>query len=389
MVVGAALMFGAGFAFRTWWSPASTNAAPARRTDAASAAATPSTPVMSPALSSNAPGSNLSAREGGTPREVLGHLVGLKVNAQDPRSARSLLLAFERLREAGLAALPAIRDVLASGEDADYDPAAGQRFRNGIVPLDFVVPPSLRLGLLEVLKNIGGPEAEAMLLQELKTTGRGVEAAYLGAVLQQASPEKYREAALAAARDLLAMPLTTRTPNPLDRSDRDYLYGMLAAAGDKSQVATAQGQLLLPNGQVDQGALRYLRQMLGEGVIAIAARAWQDPQVDASQREPLARVALNYVGINPAAEQLYRQAIDDPAMSANARKNLIEDLNEAGFADPKHLTPADLPLIDKRLALIDQLAPRAKDRHNAAAFVEAKKDLLNMRDAVLAATGKK
>ena len=62
---------------------------------------------------------------------------------------------------------------------------------------------------------------------------------------------------------------------------------------------------------------------------------------------------------------------------------LIENLNETGFPDPKHLMAADLPLIQKRLALIDQLAPSAKDAANAAGFKEAKKDLLKMRDDLL------
>ena len=56
----------------------------------------------------------------------------------------------------------------------------------------------------------------------------------------------------------------------------------------------------------------------------------------------------------------------------------IEDLNEEGFADPKNLTPDDLPLILTRLALIEEHAPDAMDEVNAAAFAEAYKDLMNM-----------
>jgi hypothetical protein len=37
-----------------------------------------------------------------------------------------------------------------------------------------------------------------------------------------------------------------------------------------------------------------------------------------------------------------------------------------------------LPLIKNRLILIDQLAPDAMDKVNAAAFQEARKDLVNM-----------
>ncbi|MDO8541472.1 MAG: hypothetical protein Q7S40_13620, partial [Opitutaceae bacterium] len=72
-----------------------------------------------------------------------------------------------------------------------------------------------------------------------------------------------------------------------------------------------------------------------------------------------------------------------PQLSPEVRKNLIEDLNQDGFANLKKLTPADLTLIQRRLALIDQLAPRAKDPINAAAFAEVRKDLVKMRETAL------
>jgi hypothetical protein len=55
-------------------------------------------------------------------------------------------------------------------------------------------------------------------------------------------------------------------------------------------------------------------------------------------------------------------------------------LNEHGFADPKNLTLADLPLIESRIALLEQkLAPNPMDEVNRAAIGEAYKDLVNMR----------
>ena len=59
-------------------------------------------------------------------------------------------------------------------------------------------------------------------------------------------------------------------------------------------------------------------------------------------------------------------------------KDLIEDLNEEGFDDPKNLTAADLPMIVRRIQLIENLAPQSADEVNAAAFAEAYKDLINM-----------
>ena len=42
-----------------------------------------------------------------------------------------------------------------------------------------LVPPSLRFGLFDVVRRIGGPDAEKLLGEMLGTTGRGVELAWL------------------------------------------------------------------------------------------------------------------------------------------------------------------------------------------------------------------
>jgi len=57
-------------------------------------------------------------------------------------------------------------------------------------------------------------------------------------------------------------------------------------------------------------------------------------------------------------------------------ENLAVDrklLEEQGFPDTRNLTARDLPLIQNRIALIEQLAPNADDPVNAAAFKEATK----------------
>jgi hypothetical protein len=99
-------------------------------------------------------------------------------------------------------------------------------------------------------------------------------------------------------------------------------------------------------------------------------------------QDPDARVALALVGDDPEAEAYWVAAINDPALPANERKDLIEDLNEDGLSDPKHPGPEDLPLIVSRIKLIEELAPYAMDPVNEDAFAEAYKDLLNMLDGV-------
>jgi len=93
---------------------------------------------------------------------------------------------------------------------------------------------------------------------------------------------------------------------------------------------------------------------------------------------PEARDALCRVGFDPAAEVVWLGAINNQGLPAEERKDLIEDLNEDGFPDPRNITPADLPLIMSRIALIEELWPAAMDDVNAEAFREAYKDLVNM-----------
>jgi len=105
------------------------------------------------------------------------------------------------------------------------------------------------------------------------------------------------------------------------------------------------------------------------------------PQLD----EPIvpkevARAALSLVGADEEAEEIWAAAINDPAMPAEVRKDLIEDLNEDGFPDPKHITEDDLPLILSRLELIEAIAPHSMDETNYEAFRESYKDLVNMLD---------
>jgi hypothetical protein len=95
--------------------------------------------------------------------------------------------------------------------------------------------------------------------------------------------------------------------------------------------------------------------------------------------EPLARVALSFVGTDFIAEQVWASAINDPTVPPKERQDLIEDLNEDGFPDRHNVTPDDLPLIVNRLTLIEDMAPDAMDDVNAAAFTEAYKDLTKMQ----------
>ena len=100
-------------------------------------------------------------------------------------------------------------------------------------------------------------------------------------------------------------------------------------------------------------------------------------------QDPIARVALSLVGMDPDAEDYWFAAINDLSLPAHERQDLIEDLNEEGLSDPEHPTLDDLPLIFSRLELIETIAPDAADEVNAEAFMEAYKDLLNLAELAM------
>jgi hypothetical protein len=112
--------------------------------------------------------------------------------------------------------------------------------------------------------------------------------------------------------------------------------------------------------------------------VSSKARAKNSAGAKEQPQDPMARVALSEVGVDPFAEEYWLAAINDPTLSDHEREDLIEDLNEEGFDDPKNLTADDLPLILRRIEIIETYAPDAMDDTNAAAFLEAYKDLLNM-----------
>jgi hypothetical protein len=309
-----------------------------------------------------------------SPAEIVAKLRALRPTRPDARTTRQTIAMLEELIAAGPPALPAIREFLALNEDAYFaTPARGRAD-------EWIVPPTLRLGLLDAVKQIGGPEAETLLAEVLSATGRGAEVSWLARALQDMAPNKYRDVALTAARNLLARPPAAGV-NPADRSERDQLFGVLTMFGDTSYVTAAQAQLLHADGEVDRSALKYLQQSLGQQAVALAAQWYDDPRLtDPDRKEPFARLALSFVGADAQADGFYQKAINDMTLSENHRKNLIEDLNQDGFPDTRNLSTRDLPLIQNRIAFIEQQAPLATDPANVAAFKEAYKDLLKMRE---------
>ena len=76
------------------------------------------------------------------------------------------------------------------------------------VPMEFEYPPSLRIGLIDILAEIGGPNAQDAIAEVLNSSGRGFEVAYSANKLRSMlGRDAYRDEALNAAHDLLTTPI--------------------------------------------------------------------------------------------------------------------------------------------------------------------------------------
>ena len=309
------------------------------------------------------------------PQELLNELVAIQVTP-GPGQARAqyrILALLDQLAQSGSAALPVLRQFLAGKRDVAYN-STGSGGRSGT--RNALLPPSLRMGLFDVVRQIGGTDAESILSESLAATGRSAELAYLAQLLEESSPGKYREATLTAAHNLLAGGKIT------DAAERNQLYDVLVAAKDTSLVNTAMAGLIQADGKVDGTALRYLQQSLGEKSIALAAQTLADARVaDADSKEALGRLALNFVGANDQALELYHKITLDPSLKPDQRRQLVEDLNQDGLGNRRNPTPEDLKVIANRYALTQSYLQQdyvKNDKTLNAAFLEANKDLGNM-----------
>jgi len=142
-----------------------------------------------------------------------------------------------------------------------------------------------------------------------------------------------------------------------------------------------QADIVKTDGQADAKAQKAAPAKQGTPKAAQAKQATRPAQE--AIKDPMARVALAFVGADPDAEAYWYEAINNPDMSAHERQDLIEDLNEDGLSDPKNPTADDLPLILNRLQLIEAIVWDAMDEVNADAFLEAYKDLVNLANLVL------
>ena len=222
---------------------------------------------------------------------------------------------------------------------------------------DWVVPPSLRLGLVGTLKEIGGEESEVALAEMLSTTGRGVEVAYLAVVLEEMAPGKYRAAAVAAAIELLMNPPTIDSPDRLDDLSKSYLYGVLEYFKDTSFAVNAQQLLVGKDGRLDQDAMDYLATVLKDQSVSALYAAYENPGLtNQFDKMRVGREVMNYVGQNSQANALFTQTLNNPDLDSRMKAFTVIQLAGGGFGPFNSDAPTDPQVVTGRIALLNSLS---------------------------------
>lgn len=303
--------------------------------------------------------------------EIMERLVRLSPNSSDEarnRVFRQIIAHLQGLAELGPEALPTIHAFLKENKDVDYVGdvinESGERVgRSGfssryVARTDFLMPPSLRLGLIDVLDQIETEQSQSIMAELLDTSGRAVEIAYVARLLEEVAPNKYRDNALKAAKELLTNPPPIDSPNRIDDNARAYLYQVLAMYQDTSFAQNAYNLLITPEGRVDRQAMSYLANTLkGQGVGALC-NAYRSPQLtNQTERSHLLNAIMAYAGPSTEANQLFTEIISDEKVPAAIRSYAVIGLS-GGAGKEK---PSDPAMIQARLELLRSLRGSYKD----------------------------
>ena len=322
--------------------------------------------------------------------DIIEELIGIKMTASNRLAGhRRLSFLFESLAEHGDKAVPYIQDFLRKMEDVDFtiDQLSAKdldkekeywRSRIINVPLEFEYPPSLRIGLIDILAEIGGPNAQDAIAEVLTSSGRGFEVAYSANKLRSMlGRDAYREEALNVAQDLLATPIEIIGGNKFDAASKQYLFTVLKMYGDKTFVQTAQGQLINEEGRIDRSVLSYFENIGGGRATDAVVQAMKNGQLRESDMREMARVAVQGVGQNNVqADSLFQDIMTSDAYSLDVKMEAIrsmdnsEDLTNMDKNEQASVLQSRLELMDRLQLGEDDIMARANEIYSGR--VEAK-----------------
>ena len=295
--------------------------------------------------------------------EILDELIDIKLGSKNRRRVqRRLSYLFESLALQGDAAVPLIREFLNKMEDVDFavqregesDEERKRRYSRFRATLNFSQPPTLRIGLIDMLAEIGGDQAEATVAELFATTGRGFEIAYAAKTIQGwLGKDAYRTEALAAAHELLLDPVEAVGGNHFDRVSKNYLFMVLDMYDDQTFIQSAQGMFINDDGRIDRTILDYYEDVGKVRALDAMVQAFRSGRVHEDDMDNLAEAASRYAGINPQADQLFRDIMTGDQYNMETKLDAIRSFTQS---DGDASTPGVPPnVLQARLNLVNNL----------------------------------
>ena len=239
------------------------------------------------------------------------------ITAEGAKNIKQLL---RELRKQGVAAVPAIRDFLRSKEDVNFDKMSGGELMDHH---------TLRQALFDTLGQIGGSEALALSLEQLRENLDPAEIALLAQNLEKEAPGEYQEEILRIASKALRLLVRSKEQvevGPLFELLRDY-GGLKAVAKLEQFTANANRVQYLRNRNLSVPPTWRVYALLalaglpnGEGIPSLVALA-SDPDVPVEHKpelpfQVLAQASMEYDEAGKALIELARAGqIPDRAWS--------------------------------------------------------------------------
>jgi hypothetical protein len=284
--------------------------------------------------------------------------------------AKQLNQNFKQLAAQGDAAVPAIRQFLQRNQDLSFNEINGGKN---------VEYSSLRMGLIDALKQIGGPDAIALSRETLQTSADPLEVAILARNLDTLAPGQYRQEALNAARETLAQVESGQ----LRGLDVGPLFALLQTYGDASVMADLEKALPqwtfyatmalagLPDGQGVEELVRQVEEPDRPGTTKnnfkyqmLAQFATQYPVagaalLDQARQNQLSDAAWRNIaaGLGGDQYQFNNPLLNSAATVANrpGLKTYHTENGNQNFYSTPYVDNGSGEQIPQRLALIDQL----------------------------------
>jgi len=295
--------------------------------------------------------------------EILDELMQTSMSYKNRRRAqRRLSYLFESLALQGDAAVPLIREFLNKMEDVDFavqregesDEERKRRYSRFRATLNFSQPPTLRIGLMDMLAEIGGDHAEATIAELLSSTGRGFEIAYAAKIIQGwLGKGAYRTEVLAAAHELLLDPVEAVGGNHFDRVSKNYLFMVLDMYDDKTFIQSAQGMFINDDGRIDRTILDYYDSVGRVDALDAMVQAFRSGRVHEDDMDNLAEAASRYAGINPQADQLFRDIMTGDQYNMETKMDAIRSFTQSDGDPSTDRIPPNV--LQARLNLVNNL----------------------------------